>query len=342
LKRRVIVGGLGGGGDVGLASMIVEGFRLSNRVAAVVSFNRCLAGGPRGVGVRVKGALARVECGSDLGRRVFEDKLCRIADWAREAYLLCVEEPWKSILEGLEWAVERFSPDCIISADIGGDGVLLGYESMLGSYTTDAVARAALAWASREYSLRAIVAAGGIGAEGGGRELSPAELYATISYLAEKGVVIGGWTPEPQHAATAHALLTMAESGMLPLYLAAVEGRSRVTVRQAYLSGVYEVKPWYKHVLFFDAARMCELSPLCAEASKGKARLRKWRRPKPPQDYARLLKHALKLAKEGRIERELTMLVERLAAAGKQTPPALLTSGGAYILLKHVVRFASS
>jgi len=104
----------------------------------------CIAGGSRGVGVRVRGALARIDCNADLGRRVFEDKLCRLADWAREAYLLCVEEPWSRIVEGLEWAIEKLGPKCIVSTDIGGDGVLLGYESMLGSYTTDAIARARL------------------------------------------------------------------------------------------------------------------------------------------------------------------------------------------------------
>jgi len=55
---------------------------------------------------------------------------------------------------------------------------------------------------------------------------------------------------------------------MLPLYLAAVEGRTRVTIRQAYLRGVYEVKPWYKHILYLDAEKLCEHAPLCKAATK--------------------------------------------------------------------------
>ncbi len=309
----VVVGGLGGGGDVGLASIIVEALGLGDRVAAVASFHRCWAGGSRGVGARVRGALVRITGGVDLGRRVFEDKLQGIAGWAGEVYLVCLMEPWRSIAEAMEWLATRLEPDCILAADIGGDGLLLGYEKRLGTYIEDAVARAALAWASEQYGVESIVAVGGIGAEGGGGELLLPDLYATVKYLEQKGIVLGGLAPGPRHTRVARRLLEMAESGMLPLYLAAVEGRRKTIIHRAYLRGEYVVKPWYRYVLFLDAENLCRHAPLCAAARRGEAALRKWRPPRPPHDYAKLYKEALRAAEEGRLEHLFTTLIERLA-----------------------------
>ena len=79
---------------------------------------------------------------------------------------------------------------------------------------------------------------------------------------------MGAWTPSPEHATIAKRLLDHAESGMLPLYIAAVEGRREARVSMAYLHGTYEIKPWYKHIPILDAMTHCELSPLC-KAAKG-------------------------------------------------------------------------
>lgn len=184
----------------------------------------------KGYWARVRGALVRVG-DKDLGRRVFEDKLAKAGLWEGEVYLVCTNEAWKSIIEGLAWLVDKYSPECLISADIGGDEVLLGYEKKLGSYIIDTVAKAVLAWASREYGVKGVIAVGGIGAEGGGTALNLLSLYATFSYLNKIGAILGAWAPEPSHITPAQALLHHAESGMLPIYLAAVEGRRTVEIR---------------------------------------------------------------------------------------------------------------
>ncbi len=85
---------MGGGGDVGLAALLVEHYMLQGRVSAVVSFARCKTGKHRGIGRRVAGALVEVAPASGLGRRVFEDKLPLVASWARRVYIVCTEDPW--------------------------------------------------------------------------------------------------------------------------------------------------------------------------------------------------------------------------------------------------------
>ncbi len=307
----LVVGGLGGGGDAGLASIIVEGFGIAGRVSAVASFARCRAGGPRGIGARVAGALVRVPEGPSLDRRLFEDKLRLAAPWAGDVYLVCVEEPWSRIQEAVQWLVEESGAGCLIHGDIGGDGLLTGYERRLGSYKVDAVARAALAWASQELGARTVVAVGAVGAEGGGAELDLAEIYASLAFLHRRGAVLAAWRPSTSHTATARALLSMAESGMLPILIAAIEGRRSVRVDQAYLHGVYEVKPWYSKIVFLDAMRHCELSPLCRAAlGRGLAGLRGWSPPAPLREYRLLLKEAAKLRSRGLLDLAITRLLD--------------------------------
>ena len=246
------------------------------------------------------------------GPRAFEDKLAMLEPWARETLILCTEDPWARIEESIKWIAGRLQPDCVVSADIGGDGVLLGYERSLGSYTTDAVARAALALLAGEYGIPAYIAAGGIGAEGGGTELNPVELAATLETLVENGIVKGAWTPSPEHATIAKRLLDHAESGMLPLYIAAVEGRREARISMAYLHGTYEIKPWYKHILILDAGAHCELSPLC-KAAKGRGiqGVTRWR-SKQPGWYQDKLKRIRKTAPTPRdLDRIITSILDK-------------------------------
>ncbi len=299
MPRRLVVGGLGGGGDVGLAAILVESWRIQREVAAVVSFARCRTG-KRGVGKRVAGALVRVEPGDNLGPRVFEDKLARIAEWAHNTFLLCTEDPWSNIMQGVKWVVQNIEPTCFIHTDIGGDSLLLGYETMLGSYTVDTVARATLTTLAKQYSIPTYIAAGGIGAEGGGVELNPIELATTLETLLEAGAIKGSWTPQREDLYIAKKLLNQAASGMLPLYNAAVEGAKKTKIHKAYLHGEYEIKPWYKHVIIIDTTKHCNLSPLCKNAiGRGTTGIRKWTST-PPKWYQTKLKKLRKTAEAKR------------------------------------------
>ncbi len=321
----LIVGGVGGGGDVGLAAILVEHYGLQGKVSAVVSFARCKTG-KRGVRRRVAGALVEVAASSGLGRRVFEDKLPMVAGWARRVYLVCTEDPWNGVEEAMDWVGAELAPGCSLHADIGGDALLLGYEEGLGSYRTDAVARAAIAYAARRHGIQAFLAVGAAGAEGGGGEIALLDLAATLSYMDESGAILAAVQPSLESLWIARALLRLAESGMLPLYVQAVEGRKTARVDMAYLHGEYRIEPWYSYAIILDASRHCELSPLCKAAlGRGVAGISRWskKRPDPPPRLSKIYRVLRRTARQGGedyLRWRITSVIEKHAARKPPLP----------------------
>ncbi len=100
----------------------------------------------------------------------------------------------------------------------------------------------------------------------GGGEIALLDLAAALSYLDEAGAILAAVEPSEESLWVARALLGLAESGMLPIYVQAVEGRRRARVDMAYLSSEYPAEPWYRYAIILDASRHCELSPLCTTA----------------------------------------------------------------------------
>jgi hypothetical protein len=284
------MGGLGGGGDIGLSIILLEHLGLWNRLKAFVSFYRCSS--QNAPGKPVVGALREVRQGETVNkRRFFEDKLW-IVGWEDPVYVLCTKDPLEKIIEGLEWVVETLKPDCMLHTDIGGDGLLLGCESELGSFKTDTLARAALAHVSLERSIKSYIAVGALGGEGGGRTLRISEIMASLQLLYESGAVESVVLPKVEDVVKAELLLKDADSGMLPLYIKSVRrGSGRVRIDRAYLRGWVEIKPWYRYVIILDTVKHCMLSPLCSEVRrKGNHVLKKWIPPKPPGKYTRYVK----------------------------------------------------
>ncbi len=321
----VIVGGIGGGGDVGLAVVVVEDARLQDSVEAVASFARCSRRKvPNGLG-RVAGALYRVLPGAVLGRRVFEDKLVSTVGWAREVFILCAEDPWRELVEGVEWLLQEYEVKCMIHADIGGDALVTGYEAGLGSYTVDTVARAVLASVSERRGVRSIIAVGAAGGEGGGREIGLEDLAATLSLLDSEGAILGVFAPRRESLAPAWSLLGRAESGMLPLFLQAAQGARTARISMAYLHGKYEVKPWYRYIILIDTARACRISPLCMHAiGRGVSGVRRWASNRQGMDrrVARLYVQArstLSRNGPGLLEEAIMKILERHAGKGART-----------------------
>lgn len=283
-SMRVIVGGVGGGGDVGLALLIALD-ALRGAEAVIASFQRCSSKTIKAE--RITGALVRPLPHVDYGPRTFEDKLLRLGIRREKVHIICTRDLYSEIVEGLEHVVQEHAPDAILYTDIGGDALLLGYESRLGSYVTDTVARAAIAEVAKRYSTRAVLGIGAIGAEGGGGYLSMSELTADILYLHKFGALIGSYLPKPESSWVGWALLRYAESGMLPLYLIALSGRvGEARIRSAYLRGAkVRVLPHYKYIIVLDAVKHCDLSPLCLAVKRGRADVKEWKVLKPPQGY---------------------------------------------------------
>jgi len=274
----MLLGGLGGGGDVGLSLILADSLNLWSHVKAVVSFHSCRGVRPR---ERLAGALYRVEPWSVASRRFFEDKLRAAGVALENVYIICAREPWHELVRAAEWLVERLEPGCWLASDIGGDGLLLGYETGLGSYRTDTAARAVLAWAAETHDLQAMLAVAAAGAEAGGA-IPAWEALGNLAYLHAKGALLCSHTPTPEAAQRARALLEVASSGMLPLYLAALEGRRQVYI-DTYIKRAINIDPWWKHTWLLDEKQHCKLSPLCTAAiGYGASAVKNWARHQPP------------------------------------------------------------
>ena len=263
-------GGLGGGGDIGLSVILLGGLEeiaRRSREIVVVSFAGCRA---RESGSRVRGALVTPSRPTDKN---FELAL-RILVPQLRTYTICTKEGWNSILEAVDYVASEISPSCWLASDIGGDGAVTGYESKHGSYKTDSIARAALAYASRRHGLRGIVAVGGLGLEGGGRydSLDMNEMTATMMWHEKHKALLGVYTPSPRQASSARRLLNVKLPGgvepvsvMLPLFAAAVEGRGSIFIRKGYVTGLHRLYWWHRYVFLLDARRSCEDSPICQD-----------------------------------------------------------------------------
>ncbi len=294
----IIIGGLGGGGDVGLSAILVEEFNLHRKVSAIVSFARCNI---RHGKEFIKPALLRIYPGVSLGKRVFEDKLLRIVWWVKEAFIVCVNNPWNELVNALDYVYGYYKPKYMVHTDLGGDALMLGYEEELGSYKVDTVARALLYYTSMKYGVNTILAIGGIGAEGGGNEIKTLDIAAVLYYLDQHKAILGTYIPSRESLSIAKKLLNMAKSGMLPLFIQAVEGKKVAEIHMAYLSGSYEIKPWYRYIVFVNTSKLCSLSPLCMKAlNRGMEGIKEWKKPRPPQDLEHIYKRLKRiLRREG-------------------------------------------
>ena len=306
----LVVGGLGGGGDVGLALMMAHSMGVGVDRLVVASFLNCSVREGRLRDLAVEGSLIEVPQGYFASGRVFEDKLARVLPGLEgRVYAICTRDSWGEMVRGLGYLLDSHGPRCMLHADVGGDGVLLGYESRLGgSYETDAVARALLAWASERRGVRSLVASGCVGCEGGAAELDEAELAADLLHLDALGALLGALELPRDAAGLGEALLAHAESGMLPYYLAALRGLREARIDSAYLSGVYKVRPWHRYAFVLDAARHCRASPLCRAAEgRGARGLRGYRPARPPREW----RDALALARRAGVEAAFQRLERR-------------------------------
>jgi len=280
-RQKIIVGGLGGGGDIILALMVLKAYSIDLENVVVVSFNKCRT--KRGLhDIRVKGALVRVPPSYFSSRRVFEDKLYLLEPrLANKTYIVCARDSFNNVVEGLEWIIENYRPEVLLHSDIGGDSLIIGYEKKLGSYKTDTIARASLALIAKKYKVKSYLAVSCVGCEGGGGELDHYELAANLEYAANKGALVKTILLPRDIIRVGYEALRYADSGMLPMFLAALRGKTQVEIHRAYLHGKYEIKPWYKCTYVLDNVAYCGLSPICRNlAEKGELPLRRGNKPR--------------------------------------------------------------
>jgi len=146
----------------------------------------------------------------------------------------------------------------------------MGHEDRKGSYKTDTTARAALARTSSKHGIPSLLAVACVGCEGGGGELDPAELAANLQYAAQNSILRATLILPRETLEVGYSLLRLAESGMLPLLLAALRGLEEAEIDMAYLHGKYKIKPWYKCTYILDNTAYCQHSPICNQLLKEK------------------------------------------------------------------------
>ncbi len=311
----VILGGLGGGGDVGLAVILSHALRNNARVV-FASFAGCSP--EKYLGERVAGSLF-------IPRKYHP----RDFEWALKTlnptlpvYRICIKTSGQEVLEGLEWLAREYSPACTLHCDIGGDGLLTGFEEKLGSYVIDTAARAILAEASRIHGWRSILAVGGLQLEGGRqRILSLHDLAADLLYYEKHNALPSIVEPPVEAAAKAKSLLGIRRgmvSVMLPLYIAALEKRRTVNIEKGYSTGIHSIDWWTRYVFLLDNTETCNLSPLCRIArDTWLSGLKKLSRLSPPREYVWMRKKTQKNPEKmlkGVIERHIVSLDESFRA----------------------------
>jgi len=270
MRGRVIVGGLGGGGDVGGALVLAMQLKRMGFEPVIASFVRCSLKTVLNV-EPVAGALVKVlPYSRRLKGRFFEPLVARLG---YETYAICVEEEREKVLEGIEHLVKSKGVKAWIATDLGGDGLLKGDEPHLGSYTTDMLAEASLTEASNKLSIKAYLAVGALGMEGGG-EMDPNHLASRLLELERNGYYLGYYYP-PASARwevldVLSTLLRSVGSGMLTIFAKAMAGvRGKTRIDSAWLHKDVVIKKWHAYLFLFDVEGVCNTSYLCSEARRG-------------------------------------------------------------------------
>lgn len=274
MSEIVVVGGLGGGGDSGGAVPIAfELERLGIRVV-FAGFVNARVEDIRGA-VRVAGGLLRVYPGSSSGSiRFFEPG---IAGLGYETYCICSKEPRPMVLEAVEWLVDNYGVEAIISVDLGGDSLVFGDEPLVGSWKEDMAALSILAEVSGRKTVKTYLAVAVLGGEAGGRGLSLPHLAENIQILLRDNAYHGYYEPagtvREEALRVLPVLLKKTPSAMLALYLDSLSGRTGMRdYHVLYLQGRYPVKPYYRYHFFFDPVKVCRRSRFCQHM------MRWWRR----------------------------------------------------------------
>ncbi len=220
---------------------------------------------------RITGALLRVYPGSSASSlRFFEPS---IAGLGYETYCICTKESRSKVLGAVEWLVENYDVETMISVDLGGDSLIFGDEPLVGSWKEDMASLSILAEVSRKGFTRTYLAVAVLGGEAGGRGLSLPHLAENIERLLRDNAYCGYYEPHGQVLKKTLQVLPMllkrTPSAMLTLYLDSLRGN--IGMREyhvLYLQGKYPVKPYYKYHFFFNPATVCRRSRFCQHMLK--------------------------------------------------------------------------
>jgi hypothetical protein len=198
---RVLVLGIGGGGDVVgcLAAAALAQERGTDAVVGGLTWERRPVDplpGPRQLEechgieqLHEAAALATPQAGGPGGFRFAEGRVAELL--GRPTVLIDPHPGPRAIAGGIAAAAEHLDCDLVVLLDVGGDALAHGDEAGLGSPLADAVLLAAEPHL-RELGVHAIGAVFGAGCDG---ELTPAEVKARLDEVRAAGGDLGSLRP---------------------------------------------------------------------------------------------------------------------------------------------------
>jgi len=267
-RRRALVIGVGGGGDV-------VGALPTARFLELLGIDTVLGGlawerfvhDPR-PGTRTLAEVRGVEAlaatvwlaGADTetvdGVRFAESEAA--AALGRRTVLIDLSQGALGATEGLRAALSALSADLLVGVDVGGDSLARGGEPGLRSPLADSMMLAAIdSLAGEVTTLWGVI---GYGSDG---ELTPAEIDRALAELAGSGALLGAWGVTPEVAAELERLVdripTEASRVVLECARGALGGRAiRDGTRPVPLSPVCTV------TFYLDPVALAARTPLAA------------------------------------------------------------------------------
>ncbi len=266
----VLLGGLGGGGDSGGALPFAFELNRLGVTTVFAGFVNARVGDVRGA-EHITGALMRVYSSTvSPSTRFFEPS---IAFLGYETYCICCKEPRPMVLEAVNWLIRKYRVKTLIYVDMGGDSLVFGDEPLVGSWKEDMAALSILAETAEKNNVKAYLAVGVLGGEGGGKSLSQPHLAENISWLLRDKAYYGYYEPGKHTLRNLlqilPILLKKTPSPMLTLYLDALRGiQGTREYHILYLQGKYHVKQYYKYHFLFNPITVCKKSLFCQYMKK--------------------------------------------------------------------------
>ncbi|MBM4261687.1 MAG: DUF1152 domain-containing protein [Deltaproteobacteria bacterium] len=206
-SKRVLVIGVGGGGDVVgalAAARFLEFCGLEFSLGGL-SWERNVYDpipGPRKLSEtrNVKPLhefawLANAQSQTSTGVPFAEAKMAAVL--SREALLVDINGGAAGVVAGLEVAMKELKTDFLVGLDVGGDSLAQGHEPGLRSPLADSIMLAAFAELERR-GHRTIWSVFGYGSDG---ELSVDEIELALAQLAKADGLLGAWSLTPKIAA---------------------------------------------------------------------------------------------------------------------------------------------
>src|SRR5436190_5459300 len=238
--ERVLVVGIGGGGDVVGALAVAELARQLGTPGVVggLTWERRPIDpypGPRRIDelspdarrINAWTALAGPETTGPGGFRFAESGMAR--HLGEPVLLLDPGGGPAAIAEGLAGAARELGCDLVVLLDVGGDVLAHGDEAGLASPLADAVCLAA-APGLRAAGIATLLAVFGAGCDG---ELTPAEVLARIAEVARDGGLLGTWGPGPEIVASMQAAVAHIPTEASAMALRCARGETGLTTIRA-------------------------------------------------------------------------------------------------------------